>query len=75
MSYLAILAPNGTPASIVTRLNQELARVLQRSEVKEKFLAASMETVASSPEATAALIAAEMARMGKVIKAANIRAD
>ena len=75
VSHLAILAPAGTAASIVTRLNQALVRVLQRSDVKEKFFTASMETVGSSPEATAALIAAETARMGKVIKAANIRAD
>jgi hypothetical protein len=34
-----------------------------------------METVGSSPEATANLIRGEVVRMGKVIKAANIRAD
>ncbi len=75
VSYLGIFVPAGTPAAIVTRLHQEIVRVLQRSDVKEKFLATSMETVGSSPEATANLIKSEMARMGKVIRAANIRAD
>ena len=75
VSYLAIFAPAGTPAAIVTKLNQEIVRVLQRPEVKEKFLATGIETVGSSPEAAAKLIDAEIARMGKVIKAANIRAD
>ena len=75
VSYLAVFAASGTPAAIVSRLHQEIARALQRPEVKEKFAAASMETMGSTPEATAALIRGETARMGKVIKAANIRAD
>jgi tripartite-type tricarboxylate transporter receptor subunit TctC len=75
VSYLAILAPAGTPQTIMARLNQEIGRALQRPEVKEKFLAATIEPFGSSPEAAASLIKAEMARMGKVIKAANIRAD
>jgi tripartite-type tricarboxylate transporter receptor subunit TctC len=75
VSYLAIFAPVGTPAPIITRLNQEIVRVLNRPEVKDKFLAAGIETVGSTPEALAALVKAETARMGKVIKAAGIRAD
>jgi tripartite-type tricarboxylate transporter receptor subunit TctC len=75
VSYLAILAPSGAPAAIVTRLHQEIARVLNQAGVRDKFMAASIETLGSSPETTTALIKAETARMGKVIKAANIRAD
>lgn len=75
VSYLALFAPAGTPGAIVTKLNEEIGRVLQRSDVKEKFLATGIETAGSSPEATAKLIKSEIARMGKVIKAANIRAD
>jgi tripartite-type tricarboxylate transporter receptor subunit TctC len=75
VSYLAILAPTGTPAAIVTHLHQEIARTLNHADVKEKFMAASIDILGSNPETTAALIKAETARMGKVIKAANIRAD
>jgi tripartite-type tricarboxylate transporter receptor subunit TctC len=75
VSHLAIFAPAGTPAPIITRLNQEIVRVLNRPEVKEKFFAATMEIVGSSPEGLAALVKGEVARMSKVIKAAGIRAD
>jgi tripartite-type tricarboxylate transporter receptor subunit TctC len=75
VSYLAIFAPAGTPAPIISRLNQEIVRVLNRPDVKEKFFSAGIETVGSSPEALAALVRAEVGRMGKVIKAAGIRAD
>jgi tripartite-type tricarboxylate transporter receptor subunit TctC len=75
VSYLAIFAPAGTPAAIVSRLNQEIVRALRSPGIEAKFLAASMETVGSSAAATASLIRSEMDRMGKVIKAAGIRAD
>jgi tripartite-type tricarboxylate transporter receptor subunit TctC len=74
-SRLAIFAPAGTPATIVTRLNQEIVRVLNRPDVKEKFHASQIETVGDTPEALAALIKAEIARTAKVIKDTGIRAD
>ena len=75
VSYLAIFAPAGTPAPIVNRLSQEIAKALARPDVKDKFLALGIETVGNTPEAAAAVIKADLARMGKVIKAAGIRAD
>ncbi len=72
---LAIFAPAGTPAPIVNRLSQEITKVLARPDVKEKFLASSIEPVGSTPEELGALVRAEIARMGKVIQAAGIRAD
>jgi tripartite-type tricarboxylate transporter receptor subunit TctC len=75
VSRLAIFAPAGTPAPIVKRLNEEIVRALQRPEVKEKLLAAGIEPVGSTSEALAALIKSEVERMGKIIKAAGIRAD
>lgn len=74
-SRLAIFAPAGTPGPIVFRLNQEIVKILNRQEVKDKFHATGIETVGDSPEALAALIKSEIDRMGKVIKAAGIRAN
>lgn len=45
------------------------------ADIKEKFLASGVETVASSPEQFAAAIKSEMAMLGKVIKDAGIRAE
>ena len=75
VSVIGLFAPAGTPPAIVTRLSQEIGKVLQRPDVREKFLAQSIEPFPTTPEAAAALIKSEMARMGKVIKSANIRAD
>ena len=74
-SRLAVFAPAGTPEPIVKRLNEEIVRILQRPELKEKLVATGIEPVGDSPEALAATVKSEMDRMGKVIKAAGIRAD
>lgn len=50
-------------------------RVLNKPDVKEKFASIGVETVGNSPEEFAATIAADMARMGKVIKDAGIRSE
>ena len=74
-SAILVLAPAGTPAAIINRLNQELVRLLNQPEVKENYLNLGVEVVASSPQELAATIKFEEARWGKVIKDAGIRED
>ena len=68
-------APAGTPQPIVQRLSSEIQRCMQKPEVKEKFLAAGVESVGTTPERFAAIVKSEMAKWGKLIKDAGIRAD
>jgi tripartite-type tricarboxylate transporter receptor subunit TctC len=68
-------APIHTPAPIINRLNQEIARVLNQPDVKQKFLDSGAEVAAGSAEQFAATIKSETAKWGKVIKDAGIRAD
>jgi tripartite-type tricarboxylate transporter receptor subunit TctC len=70
-----ILAPAKTPATIITRVQREAAQVVNRPEVKERFVANAVEPVGSSPQEFAAKIKAEVARLGKVIKDAGIRGE
>jgi len=67
--------PAGTPAAIITRLNQEFVRALTAPDIKEKQLNAGLDVTAGTPEQFAAVIKADMARMGKVIKEAGIREE
>ena len=71
----SIFAPAGTPRSIINKLNQEIVRVLNRADVKERFLNAGAEVVGNAPEDLAATMKSEMARLGKVIKEAHIRGE
>ncbi len=68
-----MFAPVKTPAAIVDRLHQEIARVLERQDVKDKFANFGVEAVGGSPDQFAATIKSEMSRMGKVIRDAGIR--
>jgi len=75
VAMYAVFLPAKTPAALVNRLNKEIVQVLNRPDTKEKFLSASTEIVASTPQGLADTMKSEMARMGKVIKAANISAE
>jgi tripartite-type tricarboxylate transporter receptor subunit TctC len=70
-----IFTPGKPPPAIVTRLNQEIVRVLNLPDVREKFLNIGAEIVASSPQEFIATLRSEVARMGKVIREAGIKAD
>jgi tripartite-type tricarboxylate transporter receptor subunit TctC len=70
-----VFAPVGTQQPIIDRLNREIARYIGRADVKEKFFRAGLDVLGSSPDQSAAIIKAEMARLGKVIKTARISAD
>jgi len=70
-----MFAPAGTPPARVTLLSREIAKVLNRPDVKERHFNTGVETVASTPEELVARIKSEMAKWGKVIKDAGIRPD
>ncbi len=70
-----LFAVPGTPDAIVTRLSQELAASLGRADVRERFFAAGMETIGSSPQEFASRVKAEMATLGKLIRDSGIRAN
>ena len=74
VSIFGILAPSKTSKAIVNRLSQEIARVLNRADVREKFLNVGTEAVGSSPAQFEAAIKSEMTRLGKLIKEVGIRA-
>jgi tripartite-type tricarboxylate transporter receptor subunit TctC len=73
ITIFCAFAPRGTPRVVIDRLNGEIVTFLGRPDVKAKLFNAGLETVGSSPEQLAATMQAELARMGKVIKAAGIR--
>ncbi|MBI4191135.1 MAG: tripartite tricarboxylate transporter substrate binding protein [Betaproteobacteria bacterium] len=70
-----MFAPAKTPAAIITRLNQEIARVLNRPEVKQRFSDVGTETVGSSPEQLAATVKSDMVKWRKLIKDAGLRRE
>ncbi len=70
-----MLAPRGTPRSVVERLRQEIVKAVQRPDVASRLALDGTEGVASSPQAFAAFLKAEHEQWSKVARVANIRAD
>jgi tripartite-type tricarboxylate transporter receptor subunit TctC len=68
----ALFAPARTPPAIVSRLNQEVGRYLQSGEAREVFLKAGVDPAPGSPDELTNIMRSEIARIGKVLKAAGI---
>ena len=75
MAAFGIFAPAKTPEAVISRMNQEIVRVLNRPESKDFLIKAGLEIVGSSPEQLAAKVRSEVAKWSRVIRDAGIRAD
>jgi len=71
-SIYGVWAPAMTPATILSRLNQEIVNVLTTPQTRDRFFSSGAEVVASTPQAFAAEIKAETTRLDKVFKSAGI---
>ena len=75
VSIIGIYAPAATPQPVLDRLNQEFVKVLNAADVREKLFNVSLEVIASSRAQSSATMTTEIARLGKVIQDAGIKAD
>ena len=74
-SWFGLLAPAGTPAEVVSRLQQETAKALNSPDMKEKLLLQGAIPSGNTPQEFAALIEAEIKKWALVVKASGARVD
>jgi len=74
-SWNGMLAPSGTPAEIVRRLNAEFNRIIAAPEMKKRMLDNGYEPVGGPPEKLNELIRVEIAKWAPVVKAAGVQVD
>ena len=70
-----ILVPAGTPKAVVNRLHETIVQILKSPQAQERYANVGAEIRYNSPDEFRTLIAAEMAKWEKVIRAAGIRLD
>jgi tripartite-type tricarboxylate transporter receptor subunit TctC len=70
--WTGIVAPAGTPAPVLKRLQEEVAKVLTMPDVRETLSKAGADPVGSSPEQFAAFIRSETVKWGAAVKRAGI---
>lgn len=74
-SWQGLLAPAGTPAPVIARLNAEFTRALSQPDVVEKLTAQGAEPRPMPPDRFAAFLQAETTKWTQVVRDANIKAE
>jgi tripartite-type tricarboxylate transporter receptor subunit TctC len=70
-----LYARAGSPPAAIARLNQEVRRIIDAPELRQRLEEAGFEVRPGPPEALAALQAEETTRLGALIRAAGIRLE
>jgi tripartite-type tricarboxylate transporter receptor subunit TctC len=73
--WYGVVAPAGTPQTIVQRLNVELVKILAMDDIRESFAKQATDPAGGTPEQFDEFMRAESARWGKVIRAANVKPE
>lgn len=73
VSLNGMFAPAKTPESHISLLNQEIARIMARPEIRERLLNAGMDAMHTTPGEFAATIKSEMGKWGKIIRDSGLR--
>jgi tripartite-type tricarboxylate transporter receptor subunit TctC len=74
-TWYGLMAPARTPRDIVTRVNGAVVKAVQLPDVREKLLAQGADPIVTTPGEMGEFVRGEIAKWGKVAKAANIRAE
>jgi len=74
-SWSGVCAPTGTPPEIVDLLNREINAALTDPKIKARLTTLGSMAITGGPAAFAAFLAEETDKWGKVVRAANIKAE
>ena len=72
-NWYGLLVTGGTPRDIMTKQQQEVARILNTPELKERLAGDGMTVVASTPEQFVQFLARETIKFNRIIEAAGIK--
>ncbi|HZZ95160.1 MAG TPA: tripartite tricarboxylate transporter substrate binding protein [Usitatibacter sp.] len=74
-AWFGFIAPAGTPAEVVSRLNGEINRALKDPDVRKRLAGLGADVTITTPEAFGALLKSETDKWARVVGAARIRLD
>jgi tripartite-type tricarboxylate transporter receptor subunit TctC len=73
--WLGVLAPKGTPARVVTRLNEAISRIASAPDVQAEWARQGATALVMNPQAFDKYLQDDIAKWAKVIQSANIKAE
>lgn len=74
-NWHGVIAPKGTPKSVVDRLNSEINKAIKDPDFAKRIAQDGLEPAGGTPEAFAELLKREVREWAEVVKAANVKAD
>ncbi|TMH13649.1 MAG: tripartite tricarboxylate transporter substrate binding protein [Betaproteobacteria bacterium] len=74
-SWQAVFAPAGTPKPIIDRLYSEISKILQLPDVQKRLSDMGLDLSGMPPQELAALVKADVPRLGKIVKESGARAE
>ena len=74
-SWRGLYVPAGSPQYAITRLNRELVKIMQMTDVRARINASGFDPLSSTPEELDAFGKAEFAKWAKVVKTAGVRSE
>lgn len=73
--WMVLFAPAGTPAAIVSKLQDDVGQILRDPEIRTRFASLGAEPAPMSADAFAARLRTDTERLGKIIRAMHIRIE
>ena len=73
--WLGVFAPAATPAPIVERLNGEIGKALADADVRKNLQDSAQELIGGTAEQFAGLVREDYAKLGRLVKDLNIKAE
>jgi tripartite-type tricarboxylate transporter receptor subunit TctC len=73
--WVGLLAPAGTPAAIVNRLNAEVERLQQTRELRELLASQSADPYRATPAGFVELIRNDIAKYGKIVRDTGLKVE
>jgi tripartite-type tricarboxylate transporter receptor subunit TctC len=74
-AWIGLMAPAGTPAAVIQRLDEEVARAMQQAEIRERLATAGLEPMHHGAASMGAYITRQREGFAAAIRAANIRVE
>ena len=74
-SWFGVIAPAGTPASVISKIAAELAHSVENADIRERLAAQGAEILVKTGEDFAAFIRADIARWSEVVKASGAKIE
>jgi tripartite-type tricarboxylate transporter receptor subunit TctC len=75
IGWYGLLAPTGTPADVVARLNAAVIAALKNPELRERFVALGADPLGTTPQVFAQFIQIELSKWGKAVKDSGARVE